>query len=114
MGAVTNGLWYRGGSVLTPLPASVSVYAACPEGGGGVMGWVEATGGAPVAGAVISVFGKGVGGSGLVTLSDSAGRFFLPSLPAGSYTVRAGGVGHLPAPARKITVLPNRDSTFTV
>jgi outer membrane receptor protein involved in Fe transport len=47
-------------------------------------------------------------------LSDSAGRFFLPSLPAGSYTLRALGAGHLPAPARLITVLPNRDSTFTV
>lgn len=114
---MTNGLWYRAASVLSLLLAPVSVLAAGLEGaggGGGVMGWVEDNRGAPVAGAVISVFGKGVGGSGLVTMSDSAGRFFLPSLPAGSYTVRAGGVGHLPAPARKITVLPNRDSTFTV
>lgn len=115
MGAVTNGLWYRAASVLALTLAAVSIRAAGLEGpGGGVMGWVEDTRGAPVAGAVISVFGKGVGGTGLVTLTDSAGRFFLPSLPAGSYTVRAGGVGHLPAPARKITVLPNRDSTFTV
>src|SRR5262245_17613973 len=47
-------------------------------------------------------------------MSDSGGRFFLPSLPAGSYTLRALAAGHLPAPARQVTVLPDRDSTFTV
>src|SRR5262245_13252029 len=78
------------------------------------MGWVEDSGGAPVAGALISLFGRGTGGSGLVTLSDSSGRFFLPSLPAGSYTVRAMGRNKLAAPARQITVLPNRDYSFTV
>ncbi|HET9316738.1 MAG TPA: TonB-dependent receptor [Vicinamibacteria bacterium] len=81
---------------------------------GGVMGWVEDPGGAPVAGALISLFGRGTGGGGLVTLSDSTGRFFLPSLPAGSYTVRAMGRNKLAAPARQITVLPNRDFSFTV
>jgi hypothetical protein len=78
------------------------------------VGWVEDTRGTPVSGVVISLFGKGVDAAGLVTLSDSAGRFFLPSLPAGSYTLRALAAGHLPAPARQVTVLPNRDSTFTV
>jgi hypothetical protein len=78
------------------------------------VGWVEDTRGTPVAGVVISLFGKGVDAAGLVTLSDSAGRFFLPSLPAGSYTLRALAAGHLPAPARQVTVLPDRDSTFTV
>lgn len=78
------------------------------------MGWVEDTRGTPVAGVVISLFGKGVDAAGLVTLSDSGGRFFLPSLPAGSYTLRALAAGHLPAPARQVTVLPDRDSTFTV
>jgi hypothetical protein len=82
--------------------------------GGGLVGWVEDTRGTPVAGVVISLFGKGVDAAGLVTLSDSAGRFFLPSLPAGSYTLRALAAGHLPAPARQVTVLPDRDSTFTV
>jgi TonB dependent receptor-like, beta-barrel/Carboxypeptidase regulatory-like domain len=84
------------------------------QNGGGVMGWVEDAGGAPVAGALVSLFGRGTGGSGLVTLSDSSGRFFLPSLPAGSYTVRAMGRNKLAAPARQITVLPNRDFSFTV
>src|SRR5207247_2825761 len=79
-----------------------------------LVGWVEDTRGTPVAGVVISLFGKGVDAAGLVTLSDSAGRFFLPSLPAGSYTLRALAAGHLPAPARQVTVLPDRDSTFTV
>ena len=82
--------------------------------GGGLVGWVEDTRGTPVSGVVISLFGKGVDATGLVTLSDSAGRFFLPSLPAGSYTLRALAAGHLPAPARQVTVLPDRDSTFTV
>jgi outer membrane receptor protein involved in Fe transport len=112
---LTKRSWYRSASVLVVLLGAQVAGAAHPDGGGGgVLGWVEDTRGTPVAGAVISIFGKGVGGSGLVTLSDSAGRFFLPSLPAGSYTLRALGVGHLPAPARLITVLPNRDSTFTV
>jgi len=89
-----------------------SVIARPP--GGGLVGWVEDTRGTPVAGVVISLFGKGVDAAGLVTLSDSGGRFSLPSLPAGSYTLRALAAGHLPAPARQVTVLPDRDSTFTV
>jgi TonB dependent receptor/Carboxypeptidase regulatory-like domain len=74
---------------------------------------VEDTRGTPLEGAVVSLFGKGLGHS-LVTLSDSAGRFFLPSLPPGLYTLRALGAGHVPAPARQITVLPNQDSVFTL
>ena len=68
---------------------------------GGLMGWVESTRGMPVAGAVVSVFGKGIGSGGVVTLTDSAGQFVLPALPAGSYTLRALGSGHVPAPARE-------------
>src|SRR5262245_58354004 len=78
------------------------------------MGWVESTHGVPVAGAVVSVFGKGIRGGSLVTVADSAGQFALPALPAGSYTIRALGTGHEPAAARKITVVPERDSVFTV
>ncbi|MGH2579128.1 MAG: carboxypeptidase-like regulatory domain-containing protein, partial [Actinomycetota bacterium] len=81
---------------------------------GGLSGLVEDNRGTPVAGAVISLFGRGVGGAGLVALSDAAGRFSLPAVPAGSYTLRALGSGHLPAPARHITVLPNREANFTV
>lgn len=82
--------------------------------GGGLVGWVENTHGAPVAGALISVFGKGIGNSGLVTLTDSSGQFMLPRLPAGSYTLRALGSGHVPSAAQRFTVLPDRDSTFTL
>ncbi|MEE8217834.1 MAG: carboxypeptidase-like regulatory domain-containing protein, partial [Vicinamibacteria bacterium] len=82
----------------------------CAEDGGGLVGWVESTRGAPVAGAVISVFGKGIQGGSLMTLSDSEGQVILPSLPAGSYTLRALGRGHLPSAAERVTVLPNRDS----
>ncbi|HEX9202930.1 MAG TPA: carboxypeptidase-like regulatory domain-containing protein, partial [Vicinamibacteria bacterium] len=88
--------------------------ASAGEGGGGLVGWVESSHGTPVAGAVISVFGKGMGNGGFVTLTDSAGQFVLPRLPAGSYTLRALDSGHVPYPAQKFTVLPDRDATFTV
>lgn len=103
-----------GGAFLVILALAAPSAMAASRPGGGLVGWVEDTRGTPVAGVVISLFGKGVGAAGLVTLSDNAGRFFLPSLPAGSYTLRALAAGHLPAPARQVTVLPDRDSTFTV
>ena len=105
--------WERGASVLLLVLLARGVSAASLAEGG-LTGLVEDTRGAPVAGAVISLFGKGVAGAGLVALSDAAGRFSLTSVPAGSYTLRALGAGHLPAPARRITVLPNRESSFTV
>jgi hypothetical protein len=101
------------GVLLVVLALSAPSVSARPPGGG-LVGWVEDTRGTPVAGVVISLFGKGVDAAGLVTMSDSGGRFFLPSLPPGSYTLRALAAGHLPAPARQVTVLPDRDSTFTV
>ena len=104
-------LHHRGAAALLALLFTDAAFAS---EGGGVVGWVENTQGAPVAGAVISVFGKGMRGGGLVTLSDSAGWFTLPALPAGSYRLRALGPGHLPAPARDVTVLPDRDSLFTL
>lgn len=89
--------------------------ALAAEDGGTLAGWVEDSRGVPVSGAVISLFGKGVGTGGLVTLSDSAGRFMLPTLPAGSYTLRAlSGSSQLTAPARQVTVLPNKDSIFSI
>ena len=78
------------------------------------MGWVESTRGAPVAGAVVSIFGKGIRGGSLLTLADGQGHFALPSLPAGSYTLRAIGTGHQPSAAQHVTVLPNRDALFTL
>jgi hypothetical protein len=99
-------------AVLVPLGSGASPVAA--DQGGGLVGWVESTHGAPVAGAVVSVFGKGISGGALVTLSDSRGQFILPFLPAGSYTLRAVGTGHAPSAAQHITVLPNRDALFTV
>ena len=82
--------------------------------GGGLVGWVESTRGAPVAGAVVSIFGKGIRGGSLITLADAQGQFVLPSLPAGSYTLRAIGSGHEPSAAQHVTVLPNRDALFTL
>ena len=49
---------------------------------GGVVGWVESTRGVPLAGAVISVFGKTIHGNRM-TLTDAQGQFVLPALPPG-------------------------------
>lgn len=84
------------------------------EEGGGLVGWVESTRGAPVAGALVSIFGKGIHGGSVLAFSDSQGQFVLPVLPAGSYTLRAIGTGHLPSAVQHITVLPNRDALYTV
>jgi hypothetical protein len=104
--------WARGAAVVSL--ALLGRTVAAHEADGGLVGFVQNSHGEPVAGAMISLFGRGLGGSGLVTLSDSAGRFFVRSLPAGSYTLRALRDGHLPAPARKVTVLSDRDAMFTV
>src|SRR6185436_3082703 len=66
----------------------------------------------PIAGVLVSLFGKGLREGGLVLLSDSSGRFVAPSVPAGSYTIRALGQGR--ALTQRITVLPNQDSIFTL
>src|SRR5690349_7236503 len=92
----------------------MAAYPAAAESPGGLMGWVEDNHGAPISGAVISLFGKGVGSGGVVTLSDSMGRFSVPSLPPGSYTLRALRNGHTPAAARRVLILPNQDATFTI
>lgn len=97
-------------TVLSPLASA----APLADEGGGLVGWVESTRGAPVAGALVSIFGKGIRGGSLVTLADSQGQFVLPSLPAGSYTLRAIGTGHQPSAARHVTVLPNRDALYTL
>ena len=89
-------------------------YAMPPDDGGGLVGWVESTRGVPVAGALVSIFGKGIRGGSLVTLADSQGQFVLPSLPAGSYTLRAVGIGHEPSAVQHVTVLPNRDALSTL
>ncbi|PYQ02401.1 MAG: hypothetical protein DMF82_16155 [Acidobacteria bacterium] len=104
----------RRAAIVLPLVLLARGASAASAADGGLTGVVEDTRGAPVAGAVISLFGKGMAGAGLVALSDAAGRFSLSSVPAGSYTLRALGAGHLPATARHITVLPNRESSFTV
>lgn len=96
--------------------ALAAALAACPAtagaGDSGILGWIEDSKGTPVAGALVSVFGKGLRGGSLLTFSDSSGRFLLPALPAGSYTLRALGGDR--AVTRQVTVLPNRDAVFTL
>jgi len=110
---VTNSHRFRGAAFLFIL-SSAAASTSAADAGGGLVGWVENTSGAPIAGAVISLFGTGLRGGALVTLSDSNGQFILPSVPPGSYTIRALGTGHIPATPRRVTVLPNLDSLFTV
>ena len=105
--------WLPGGAAalvlaVGSLPGHVTAAEQVAEGN--LVGFVQDPSGAPVSGAVISLFGRALGGRGMVTHSDSAGRFAVRSLPAGSYTVRALRDGHHPARARKITVLPDRDA----
>ncbi len=98
-------------AALLLVTACGTAWAADPNVSG-AQGFVE-DGGAPVAGALISVFGTGLGGTGLFTFSDDDGRFALPTLPVGSYTLRTLVRNRRPA-ARKITVLPNQRAYFAV
>lgn len=97
----------------------LALFAACagPASGeelaGRLVGFVEDSRGTPVSGALISLFGNGLESGGLLAVSDASGHFSLPALPAGSYTLRALG-GRLRAQARKVTVLPNQESVFSV
>jgi hypothetical protein len=102
------------GALVLAAGGLVGEAAPAEQGGdGGLVGFVQDTRGEPVAGAVISLFGRGLGGRGVVTQSDSMGRYQLRSLPAGSYTLRALRDGHQPARARTVTVMPDRDSILT-
>lgn len=91
---------------------ALALVPAAAAADGGVIGWVQDAKGAPMPGALVSLFGKGLRGGGFVTLADSSGRFQLPALPAGSYTVRA--IGQDRTLTRRVTVLPNQDSIFTL
>ncbi len=101
------------GAALLLLAACGTARAAEPHTSG-AQGFVEDAHGAPVSGALISVFGKGLGQTGLVTFSDDEGRFALPNLPVGSYTLRAITRDRRPGVARRITVLPNQRAYFAV
>jgi len=105
---------FRWAVVATTVFAPAVCSALPADDGGGLVGWVESTRGVPVAGALVSIFGKGIRGGSLVTLADNQGQFVLPSLPPGSYTLRAVGQGHEPSAARHVTVLPNRDALYTL
>lgn len=94
------------------LVATCGTALAADPNFGGAQGFVEDAG-TPVSGALVSVFGKGLGGAGLFTFSDEDGRFALPALPAGSYTLRTLAHNRRSA-ARRITVLPNQRAYFAV
>jgi len=102
---------YRPQGVAVILLAMAAGSAAAGDSSGTIVGWVEDHRGEPLAGAMISLMGKGLA---LVTFSDSQGHYSLPSLPAGSYTVRALRAGHRPTSARKVTVLPNQEAVLSL
>ncbi len=105
---------FRPGTLALAALALLPQGVAAEERPGAVMGWVEDRQGAPVAGALVSLFGKGLAGGSLVAVSDQTGRFSVPQLPAGSYTLRAITGDGMVAPPRTVTVLPNHHSLFTL
>jgi len=109
--ASTRTIWSVAAAVSV---ATLAQPVLAADGSGTLTGWVEDARGAPIAGALVSIFGRGVQGAGLVTFSDSAGKFSLGDLPAGSYTLRALAGRDLAAPPRQISVLPNHNSVFTL
>lgn len=105
---------FRPGTLALAALALLPRGAAAEERPGAVMGWVEDRKGTPVAGALVSLFGKGLAGGSLIAVSDASGRFDVPHLPAGSYTLRAITGDGLAAAPRTVTVLPNHHSLFTL
>jgi hypothetical protein len=88
--------------------------ASAESQGSALVGWVEDIRGEPIAGALISLFGKGIKGGGLIAFSDDAGHFILSPVPAGSYTVRALERSHVPSPPHHVTIFPNQDTLFSL
>lgn len=92
----------------------ISASAASARDSGSLQGRVEDAAGAPVSGAVVSVFGGGLSAGGVVALTDPGGRISLPALPAGSYTLRTVGQGRQRALAQRITVRAEERTYFSV
>ncbi len=94
--------------------AATTSFADARDKGGSVQGWVEDSQGLPVSGALVSIFGQGLRDGGLVAFTDATGHVMLPSLPAGSYVLRAIARGRQRAAARQITVLPDQRTFFSL
>ncbi len=60
--------------------------------------------GEPLVGALVSIFGSSLGDSGLVALTDQKGRFLVPALQPGFYTLRAYLSGFLPSHYSRVEV----------
>jgi Fe(3+) dicitrate transport protein len=73
--------------------------------GGELRGEVTGPGGAPLAGALVTV--SGAGGGSLAAVTDAFGRFRLEGLPAGAdLEVRVRALGHAPA---RLAATPGRE-----
>ena len=94
------------GLLCLALFAASPLAAREPTTFGTIAGRVEAPGGAPVGGAVISVYGTGRGS--FVAVSDREGRFSL-DLPPGRYTLRTLAGGFLAPAARRVRVAAERE-----
>lgn len=90
-----------------------AVVADSQDDQGRLYGYIQDSRGAPVSGALISVFGRGLRG-GLVTFSDQTGRVVVPKLPAGAYTLRALAGRDRSGAIQKVTVRPNQDAVFAL
>jgi outer membrane receptor protein involved in Fe transport len=78
-----------------------------------LVGWVADVHGAPVSGALITLFGQGIRGGGLIGFSDNLGHYTLDGVPTGSYTLRVIEHAHQPATAHHVTVLPNQENLYS-
>ena len=78
-----------------------------------LVGWVADVRGVPVSGALITLFGQGLRGGGLIGFSDTLGHYALVGVPTGSYTLRVIEHSHQPATARHVTVLPNQETLYS-
>lgn len=87
-----------------PEPAAISPLATVPAPDasqtGAIYGEVWTDHGQPLAGAVVSI----VGGAISVAVADNEGRFEFPSLPSGSYKIRAHAPGYAAPKLRAVDV----------
>ncbi|OFW44371.1 MAG: hypothetical protein A3J28_13420 [Acidobacteria bacterium RIFCSPLOWO2_12_FULL_60_22] len=101
--------WFGPASLAVLLAISIpSLYGA--ERSGSVSGVVQVSSGAPAVGAMVKVRNLGVGLT-VSVISREDGRFTVPDLPAGSYTIQAMGGGFQSDPNAAVEVSAGQAGT---